>query len=264
MNPTTGMAQSRPRPAMPLGGRTRSTRSDLFAQQEKRQRIFVRRPVPSPRGDMSTVRGPRHGGTSQTGQRPSPGNHFGPAEKLLLEVYSPAAMVVNEQLRIVHTRGRTGCYRELAAGNPDLHVLRMARPGLLQGLRAALLDARRKDDLVLREGQRIDLDGREHRVDPAVWPLAINDMPHYLVVFEKARSDDTARSEASAMDTRPAGDDGGARPRRGQSAALSTTWATASGIFRSCAGCWRRSCRSAGNSTTTASPTTSRRSAGAR
>jgi two-component system, chemotaxis family, CheB/CheR fusion protein len=149
-----------------------ATCSDLFAQPEKRQRIFVRRPVPSPRGDMSTVRGLRYGGTSQTAQRAAPANHFGPAEKLLLEAYSPAAVVVNEQQRIVHTRGRTGCYLELAAGNPDLHVLRMARPGLLPGLRAALLEARRKGDVVRREGERVDLDGSKQRVNLAVWPLA--------------------------------------------------------------------------------------------
>src|SRR5262249_51007115 len=64
------------------------------------------------------------------------------ATRLLLDRFAPAGVVIDEDLQIVHFRGSTGPYLEPAAGDPSLHVFKMAREGLLHGLRSVFNEAR--------------------------------------------------------------------------------------------------------------------------
>src|SRR6516162_4990372 len=59
-------------------------------------------------------------------------------DRRLLSQYSPAAVFVNEELEIVHTRGNASRYLKLAPGRASLNILKMAREGLLFDLRKAL------------------------------------------------------------------------------------------------------------------------------
>ena len=61
--------------------------------------------------------------------------------RLLLGRYSPPGVVVDSDLQIVQTRGKTGPFLELAAGEASLNLLKMAREGLLHGLRSAFSEA---------------------------------------------------------------------------------------------------------------------------
>ena len=63
------------------------------------------------------------------------------AERMLLAQYAPAGVIVDDALNIVHVRGDTGPYLQLAAGEPTYSLLRMAREGLVVGLRTAFLKA---------------------------------------------------------------------------------------------------------------------------
>ena len=60
--------------------------------------------------------------------------------------------MVDADLQIVQFRGQTGRYLEPAPGDPSLSLLKMAREGLLYGLRAALQAARKRNVAVRREG----------------------------------------------------------------------------------------------------------------
>ena len=73
--------------------------------------------------------------------------------------YGPPGVVVNERLEVVQFRGRTGPYLEPPAGEPQTHVLGMAREGLRGPLRVALSQARKTSaplvgPLVLRRTAR--------------------------------------------------------------------------------------------------------------
>ena len=59
------------------------------------------------------------------------------ADKLILQQYSPAAVVTNEKGDIVYISGRTGKYLEPAAGKANMNIFAMAR----EGLRYQLIDA---------------------------------------------------------------------------------------------------------------------------
>ena len=59
------------------------------------------------------------------------------ADKLILQKYSPAAVVTNEKGDIVYISGRTGKYLEPAAGKANMNIFAMAR----EGLRYPLVDA---------------------------------------------------------------------------------------------------------------------------
>jgi two-component system CheB/CheR fusion protein len=111
---------------------------------------------------------------------------YADAEQMLLDTYAPVSVLVDENLKIVHTRGKTGHFLELAAGDPDLDVLKMARPGLLHGLRSTLHEARHDNRPVRKEGLKINFNGHGKVVDLAVYPIRLRDVPHFLIAFEDA------------------------------------------------------------------------------
>ena len=58
------------------------------------------------------------------------------ADRLLLERYSPAAVLTNDQGDILYVSGRTGKYLEPAAGKANWNIHAMAREGLRHELGA--------------------------------------------------------------------------------------------------------------------------------
>ena len=70
------------------------------------------------------------------------------AERALLALFGPAAVLVNESGDIVYIHGRTGRYLEPAAGRVNWNVHAMARPGLRAGLGEALRRAVASRDIV--------------------------------------------------------------------------------------------------------------------
>ena len=69
------------------------------------------------------------------------------ADQLLLQRYSPAAVLVNEKGDILYISGQTGKYLEPAAGKANWNIFAMAREGLRYELSGAFKKAiRQKDD----------------------------------------------------------------------------------------------------------------------
>jgi len=126
-------------------------------------------------------------------------------ERLLLQRFAPASIVVNEQRDIVHFRGKTGPYLEPATGQPTFNLAKMAREGLLVDLRAALTEARKKNATVRRSGVRVRANSHTHQVNFEVSPLRRQPSGEhfYLIVFRKA---DPAQSRdyKQSMKTPPA------------------------------------------------------------
>jgi len=70
------------------------------------------------------------------------------ADRVLLQIYAPAAVVVNSQGDIVYISGRTGKYLEPAAGKANWNFHAMVREGLRAPLAAALKLAATQTDAV--------------------------------------------------------------------------------------------------------------------
>jgi len=83
------------------------------------------------------------------------------AEQILLQRFSPAAVLVNNQGDILYISGRTGKYLEPATGQVNWNILAMARDGLRVELLEAFQQALRQpaSEAVVRRGLRIKTNG---------------------------------------------------------------------------------------------------------
>jgi two-component system, chemotaxis family, CheB/CheR fusion protein len=165
---------------------------DLFSLVDKTNKIFVRRP--------GAVRALTFGGGSSPSlgpiapfSRPQERGLRVPdlereVEQALLARYAPPGVVVSEDLQILHFRGRTGHYLEPAPGQANLHLLRMAREGLLHPLRDVLAEAKRTRAAARREGVLSKHDSRTRAVNIEVLPMRTGPAEQrcYLVLFEDA------------------------------------------------------------------------------
>src|SRR5205085_8674721 len=82
--------------------------------------------------------------------------------------------------------GHTGRYLEPAPGEPSRSLMKMAREGLLHGLRTALHEARRVQSEVVEPDVRVKADGDYVHVNLHVIPLPSLPEGHFLVLFEEA------------------------------------------------------------------------------
>ncbi|MGI6854429.1 CheR family methyltransferase [Mesorhizobium sp. 1B3] len=107
------------------------------------------------------------------------------AERLLLDRYSPAYVVVNAAGELVHSSGGTGKYLELAAGAPDNNIFSMARRGLRMDLRAALHKAVSTGQPAVQNKITIGTNGGRQTISLVVQPLPNDGSsdPLYMLVF---------------------------------------------------------------------------------
>ncbi len=108
------------------------------------------------------------------------------ADQVLLQDYSPAAVVVSSQGDIVYISGRTGKYLEPAAGKANWNFHAMVREGLRARLDDALHRAATQKEAVPVRGLKVQIPGGEiQAVDVTVQALqdkaALKDM--FMVVF---------------------------------------------------------------------------------
>ena len=110
------------------------------------------------------------------------------AERLLLDQYSPAALVVDPSLQIVQFQGNIGPFLAPVAGEPSFHLLKMVRPELVVDLRAAIHQVKKEGVAVRKEGIRYKQNGTSAAVDIQVSPLKGRHAKEFdfLVVFQEA------------------------------------------------------------------------------
>ena len=94
------------------------------------------------------------------------------AEQLLLQRYSPAAVLVNDKGDIIFINGHTGKYLEPAAGKANLNLFAMAREGLGYELTDAFRKALRQKDAVIRKNVKVGTDAGVQTVDLTVQAIA--------------------------------------------------------------------------------------------
>jgi two-component system CheB/CheR fusion protein len=183
------------------GGETVGAPDDLFTVIDRQLRIFGKRSS-APNDERPPEHGPgrlpSRGPPAPTEARPAGdlsnlsnlstlSNLSVLADRAVLDRYGPPGVIVDEELRIVQFRGKTGAYLELPPGDTTqrLDLRKMARDGLSHGLQTALDGARRSGGPVRQDGLRVTSDGLAREVDLQVIPLAVpGERRHYLVLFE--------------------------------------------------------------------------------
>ena len=105
------------------------------------------------------------------------------ADDIMLSKYTPAGVVVNEAMDIVHFRGSTGFFLEPSPGKASLNLLKMAKEGLAFELRNILHKAKKENTTFIKENIPIQVNGVQHNIAIEAIPLPNIIEPHYLVLF---------------------------------------------------------------------------------
>jgi two-component system, chemotaxis family, CheB/CheR fusion protein len=107
-------------------------------------------------------------------------------DNVLLKKYTPASVLVNQDLDIIQFRGSTGLYLEPSPGKASLNLMKMAKPGLEFELRNVVHKAKKTGTPAKKSGLEITIDGKIHKVAVEATPLKNdNAEEYYLVVFEE-------------------------------------------------------------------------------
>lgn len=170
--------------------------AELFDLVDKKHKIYRKKAVPSPVAfgfSMAHFRGAarKEAGAAVVKNHETPklpADLQREADRLLLAKYVPAAVVVNEHLDILQTRGHTGPYLELAPGKASLNLLKMLRPGLLFELQKAMESARKNHTTVRKEHLEIENNGDIQLTNVEIIPFKAppNEHQNFVIVFENA------------------------------------------------------------------------------
>jgi CheR methyltransferase, SAM binding domain/PAS domain len=117
----------------------------------------------------------------------------GEVSRALLERYAPAGVVVDSDMQIVQFRGQAGAFLEPAPGEASLNLLKMAREGLLYGLRTAVDASRKSRQPVRKDGLQVRSGNGWKNVTIEVIPLSSSGRPHFLVEELHGRNDELSR-----------------------------------------------------------------------
>jgi two-component system CheB/CheR fusion protein len=148
--------------------------TDLFAMLDERARLYQRTdsPLRAKPVKFSSAIAPALPAPERSAETKSGFNLQILADQLLLQKYSPAAVLVTEQGDILYISGRTGKYLEPAAGKVNWNIFAMAREGLRYELDSAFQKALQQKDAVVRRNVKVRTNGGMLAVDITVQAIA--------------------------------------------------------------------------------------------
>ncbi|MEQ1798517.1 MAG: chemotaxis protein CheB [Lacibacter sp.] len=163
---------------------------ELFASFDKKAKLFTRKDAP---GNFNHTTGQRKeesfiDTSFKTKRELSRTDFQKTADDLMLSKYTPAGVVINEAMDIVHFRGSTGNFLEPSPGKASLNLLKMAKEGLAFELRNILHKAKKENATVIKENIPVQLNGVLRNISIEAIPLPNLVEPHYLILFHEMPS----------------------------------------------------------------------------
>jgi two-component system CheB/CheR fusion protein len=145
---------------------------ELFAPVDGKMRLYQRRETgqPAQAVEFPTAFSKARPSASAKVIKPSV-NIQSLADSLLLQTYSPAAVMTNENGDILYISGRTGKYIEAAAGKANWNIFVMAREGLRYELSSAFQKALLKKETVTLKDVVVGTNGGMQRVNVTIQPI---------------------------------------------------------------------------------------------
>jgi len=174
--------------------------SDLFAQVAKKEKIYSRNLVS---GRFRHVANKLKEESLKTkaktvAKHKATKTNFQKSAEAIMIAKSPASVVVNEQMDIVHIHGDITPFLQAPQGKPTHNLLRMAREGLGFELRNAIHKANKEKIAISTENIPLNINAPMHDSDNnrngqekeslvavEIIPLTDTVDPHYLIRFEK-------------------------------------------------------------------------------
>src|SRR5262249_52382699 len=119
-------------------------------------------------------------------------------QRLLLDYYAPAAVLINQKYQILYFHGPTMRYLDQPTGEPTQDLLRMAREGLRAKLRTAVHQALHGQGPVIARGARVKRQDTYHEVQIAAQAVRPSQAPEQLllVTFEDVPEQLPAQAKA--------------------------------------------------------------------
>jgi two-component system CheB/CheR fusion protein len=166
--------------------------ADLFEVIDSKHKLYQKKPGATPVHVTVSLTPQRWGGQSFHAPHPRYGEgHLAldlqrEADRLALAKYSPPAVLVNSDFDILQFRGDTSPYLAAAPGKPSVNVMKMAREGLLVGLRSTLQRAVKEGVPARQEGLLVKSNGGFREVNLEIVPVRSLDAEAgcYLIMFE--------------------------------------------------------------------------------
>lgn len=125
------------------------------------------------------------------------------ADHIILARYTPAGVIVNEAMDIVHFRGNTAAYLEQSPGKPSHNLLKMAKVGLAFELRNLLHKVKSNVVAVVKEHIPVQVNGIDRLINIEAIPLPHILEPYYLVLFHDSVPIAHVESQIPAIHTLP-------------------------------------------------------------
>ena len=173
-----------------------------FAPADKRVRVYTRKAF-SGRPLLETpklLNSKRILGLKQSASPPVNGFEAveREADRILIEEYGPAGVIIDEHMQIVRFRGRTGDFLEHSSGEPNLNLYDMARGGLGQEILVLLKRSKRENSPVVKHGVELGPRRRITKATITIHPLGSTDETRYFLVLFIATPPPGKQSEKPA------------------------------------------------------------------
>jgi len=112
-------------------------------------------------------------------------------ESLLLAKHTPACVVIDDKINIIHIHGYVAPFLEISQGKPTFNLLKMAREGLKFELRNAVHKVKETDQPIIKERISIFYNAKKISVTIEVIPVKDDSKEsRFLILFYKTVADD--------------------------------------------------------------------------
>jgi len=166
--------------------------ADLYRVVDAREKVYAKKSVATPVhlefGAHTVLPPPLH-----------PEHDMGPVARaddrfdlsrevdhLLMMQFTPAGVVINENMDILQFRGRTGPYLEPPPGEASLNILKMAREDLMLDLNGVVRKVLNNSEPVRKTGIRLKRNGKPRVINIEALPIKASQTTErfFLVIFE--------------------------------------------------------------------------------
>jgi two-component system CheB/CheR fusion protein len=190
--------------------------TDLFTVLDRKWKLYTRGDTESGREAVLHLHRPtltdRRIAIPETGYRPASERtgHREVVEKLIIEHYGPAGVLVNEKGDILYIHGRTGKFLEPAPGEftEKNNILDMARQGLKIELAQSIRKAAKRQTETRSDRLRVKTNGGESLLNLVVKPISEppSKKGQLLVIFEDVPFEEADGAKAEPIDSTVAGE----------------------------------------------------------
>src|SRR5437762_949806 len=165
---------------------------ELFELVDKKNKIYAKKNVATPHGvNLAPHQGLGLGRARERSIFPDSAavnaQLLQMADRIMLGVYAPAAVVIDRDLHVQQFRGRSDLFLEHTPGPATLNLLQLVRPSLVPDLRSTIQRAIKTDKPARKERALVKLKGRDYEINIEAVPFKVSasEKPSYHVILDE-------------------------------------------------------------------------------